>query len=228
MYFPDFIEDHAFVLNSIGATSDAGGTNGTSGNGSASVGTDGSTIQGNGGQNSQNEQIADISPYLSQLVNTQYGKLIGIDAAFGGNESADDASQGMSDSKRGNSGDAQGDSGRKGNANANFDFSALAQNPNIKVLCSKDGRMVILDDEYGSVSIVCDNGTYISLSGDGINIVTDEKIVFSATNDISLKADKAVSLLADEEVSISCKESEFSITPEQIKLFGNNIRINEE
>lgn len=228
LYFPDFIEDHAFVLNSIGATSDAGGTNGTSGNGSASVGTDGSTIQGNGGQNSQNEQIADISPYLSQLVNTQYGKLIGIDAAFGGNESADDASQGMSASKRGNSGESQGDSGRKGNANANFDFSALAQNPNIKVLCSKDGRMVILDDEYGSVSIVCDNGTYISLSGDGINIVTDEKIVFSATNDISLKADKAVSLLADEEVSISCKESEFSITPEQIKLFGNNIRINEE
>lgn len=134
----------------------------------------------------------------------------------------------MSGSERGNSGASQGDSGRNGNANANFDFSLLAQNPNIKVLCSKDGRMVILDDEYGSVSIVCDNGTYISLSDSGISIVTDEKIEFSATKDISLKADKAISLLADEEVTISCEGSQLSITPEKIKLFGNNIKINEE
>lgn len=229
LYFPDFIEDHAFVLNSIGATTNAGRTDGTSGNGDASAGTNGKTGQGSAGtQNSQSEQIADISPYLSALVNTQYGKLIGIDATFGDNNSTDEASQGMSGSERGNSGASQGDSGRKGNTNANFDFSLLAQNPNIKVLCSKDGRMVILDDEYGSVSIVCDNGTYISLSDNGINIVTDEKIEFSATKDISLKADKAISLLADEEVTINCEGSQLSITPEKIKLFGNNIKINEE
>lgn len=227
LYFPDFIEDHAFVLNSIGATTNAGRTGGTSGNGDASAGTDGKTLQGSAGTNSQSEQIADISPYLSALVNTQYGKLIGIDATFGDNHSTDEASQGMSGSERGNSGASQGDSGRNGNANANFDFSLLAQNPNIKVLCSKDGRMVILDDEYGSVSIVCDNGTYISLSDSGISIVTDEKIEFSATKDISLKADKAISLLADEEVTINCEGSQLSITPEKIKLSGNNIKINE-
>lgn len=229
LYFPDFIEDHAFVLNSIGATSDAGRTNGTSGNGYASAGTGGETSQGNSGtQNSLKEKYADITPFMAKLVNVEYGKLIGIDATFDDNKSTDEASQGEPSAKRGNSGESQGDSGRKENTNANFDFSLLSQNPNIKVLCSKNGRMVILDDEYGSVSIVCDNGTYITLSDDGINIVTEEKIKFCATKDISLKADKAISLLADEEVSINCKESQFNITPEQIKLFGNNIRINEE
>ncbi len=227
LYFPDFIEDHAFVLNSIGATTNAGRTGGTSGNGSSSAGADGKTGQGSAGTNPQSEQIADITPYMTALVNTQYGKLIGIDATFADNDSTDEASQGMSGSERGNSGASQGDSGRNGNSDANFDFSLLAQNPNIKVLCSKDGRMVILDDEYGSVSIVCDNGTYISLSGSGISIITDEKIEFCATKDISLKADKAISLLADEEVTINCEGSQLSITPEKIKLSGNNIKINE-
>ena len=229
LYFPDFIEDHAFVLNSIGATTNAGRRDGTSGNGSSSTGADGKTGQGNGEkQNSLKEKYADITPFMAKLVNAEYGKLIGIDAKFADNHSEDGESQGDSDSGRGNAGESQGNSGRNGNTDANFDFSLLAQNPNIKVLCSKDGRMVILDDENGSVSIVCDNGTYISLSGSGISIVTDEKIEFSATKDISLKADKAISLLADEEVTISCEGSQLSITPEKIKLFGNNIKINEE
>lgn len=227
LYFPDFIEDHAFVLNSIGATTNAGRTDGTSGNGDASAGTDGKTLQGSAGTNPQSEQIADITPYMTALVNTQYGKLIGIDATFADNDSADEASQVDSASKRGNAGASQGNFGRNGNSNANFDFSLLAQNPNIKVLCSKDGRMVILDDEYGSVSIVCDNGTYISLSDNGINIVTDEKIEFSAEK-ILLRTDKSITMLADEEVTISCKESKFSMTPEQIEMLGNNIKINEE
>jgi len=229
LYFPDFTEDHAFVLNSVGADPQDAVMEGVSGTGTGKNGTGGRTTQDDDpARNSQESQEVDISQYISMLVNTENAKLVNVEAAFSDDGLPDEKSQGMTASGQGTAGYSDGTSGRGGSTGANYDFSVLARNPNIKVLCSKNGRMVILDDEHGSVSIVCDNGTYISLDDNGINIITDEKIEFCAAEDIRLKARKTICLSADEEISISCQDSYLNITPEKIMMFGKNIRMNEE
>lgn len=109
-----------------------------------------------------------------------------------------------------------------------FDFDTMAQNPNVKILCSRNGRMVILDDENGSISIVCDNGTNIVLSEKGITIQTEERIHLNAAKEIKMKAGKTMRLSAEEEITIKCKETGICVKPEEIKLNGNDIKMNEE
>lgn len=108
-----------------------------------------------------------------------------------------------------------------------FDFQNLYNNEDIKVLSTRDKKMIILDDRNGSISIRYSNGTYIVLKGDGIQINSSGYLHLQANGNISLTADGSMSIKADEQIMLGCKESNFLLTPEGIKINGTEIKINE-
>lgn len=108
----------------------------------------------------------------------------------------------------------------------NFDLEALAGDNKVKMIATESGKMLILDDRSGSVSIVCDNGTYVKLSsGGGVSINTDKEITLSGNN-ISLNAKKKVSVKADERLLLECGSSNMELTPAQVLINGNDILLN--
>lgn len=113
----------------------------------------------------------------------------------------------------------------RGNAQ-NFDLEALAGDEKVKMIATESGKMLILDDRSGSVSIVCDNGTYVKLSsGGGVSIITDKAITLSGDN-ICLNAKKKVSVKADEQLLLECGSSNVELTPAQVLINGNDILLN--
>lgn len=227
LYFPDSMEDHAFVLNSVRATPgevNVGGSAGTAGSGGSSK-TQESTQEGTDSENQ--EEVFDMTPYLDRLLNSEYAKLIDIGVTFGDDTESGQEQSVSSAETAGNAG-IMGTAGINGSSRTGYDFDTLAGNNNIKLLCSRAGRMVILDDESGSISIVCDDGTYISLCDDGIIMTTEKNIFMDAARDIKLTAKNAVYLGADEGVTLNCQESCITITPDEIQMFGTDIKMNEE
>lgn len=231
LYFPDHREEHAFVLNSVGANTNEVEIGGNAGSG-GSGGTGGS--QGAGSSASGTGQAAgaaiDITPYLEQLLNSEAGKLVNVEADFGDESSQETGGQDFADGMAAGDGvdGVDGVDAVGGAAQSGYDFETLANNNKIKVLCSRNGRMVILDDESGSISIVCDDGTHISLYDGGIALVTDKRIVFTAKNDIRFNGLGSIYLEAEDEVVLSCQDSFFKMTPEEILVLSNDIRMNEE
>lgn len=233
LYFPDHLEDHSFVLNSVRAEprdvviASSAGSNTASGKPSSGGTTSpGETIQ----TGDQPVQTIDITPYLAMLASPENGKLINITATME-KESAVNAAdvQSQAGGSTGNTGSgAASTAGNAGAVQRNYDFQTMAQNENIKILCTKNGRMVVLDDDAGSVSIVCDDGTYIALEDRGIFIVTEEKITFRASKEICLSAGAELQLSAEKEINIKCKDTEISVTEEKISMEGTDILLNGE
>lgn len=234
LYFPDHIEDHAFVLNSVRsepsetmiASSDGKGSISESGSDSGN-----SVLEVIAQTGQQAVKTIDVSPYLAMLAAPENGKLINVTATMREDSvNAAEGGQSRTDGGNGNGGNASGTptSGIAGAAQKSYDFQAMAQNENIKILCTKNGRMVILDDDSNSVSVVCSNGTYIALEESGISIVTDEKIVFQASKDIRLKAGAEMFLSAEESIQIKCKDTKIDVLPQKISIEGTDILLNEE
>lgn len=233
LYFPDHVEDHAFVLNSVRTSPQTAAAGRSS---SVSTGSSGQERQENGTiaalqvqPETQEPELVDITSLLDMLASPENGKLINVSAVYKG-DTALAGSQGQqagSGSNNGSGGKPESASGANGAVQQNYDFQSLAANEKIKVLCTKDGKMVILDDATGSVSIVCNNGTYIGLAGGNITITSNQKITFQAGNEIHLNAGKTLVLSAEESIQINCKESGIEITPEKVGLQGTDIKINE-
>lgn len=87
--------------------------------------------------------------------------------------------------------------------------------------------MVILDDSNGSVSIVCNDGTFIGLAGSNITITSNNKITFYAAEDINLSAGKTLNISAKEKIQINCDQCGLEIVPEKIGIQGTDIKMNE-
>lgn len=234
LYFPDHMEDHAFVLNSVRSEPQDAAIASTAGNSAASEnesGSDDSVSEAVAQTGQQTVRTIDVAPYLAMLASPENGKLINVTATMR-DDSAVAAGQGQrrTDGSNGNAGNASGTS-TPGNAEVtqkSYDFQTMAQNENIKILCTKNGRMVILDDDSNSVSIVCSNGTYIALEDSGISIVTEEKITFQASKEIRLKAGAEMFLSAEESIEIKCKDTKIDVLPQKVSIEGMDILLNGE
>lgn len=110
---------------------------------------------------------------------------------------------------------------------ANFNTTELFQNNNIKVLATKAGRMVILDDESGKLSIVCSDGSYITLTEQEIQIETPAIIRIKSGESLYLEAEKSITLTAEDEISMSCQGSSILVNPDQISIEAVDIKLNE-
>lgn len=108
-----------------------------------------------------------------------------------------------------------------------FDFQNLYDNEEVKVLSTRDKKMIIFDDRNGNISIRYSNGTFIVLKGNGIQINSAGYLHLRASGNISLTADGSMSIKADEQIMLGCKESNFMLTPERITINGTDIKFNE-
>jgi len=109
----------------------------------------------------------------------------------------------------------------------NFEFESLAENEKVKMIVTSGGKMIILDDQSGNVSLVCNDSTYIKLSDSGdISIVTDSDITFESKADINLLAEEMIYMKAKEKVAFECGESLLEMTPEEIKIKAVDIKMN--
>lgn len=232
LYFPDNIEKHAFVLNSVRTVpqkavieSASQKTDATDRDAGKQAGTN--SVKQMGGTE---ETEVDISPILEMLSNPQNGKLINASVTYKeDNDGAFPQQQGQAENNAGNAQRGMGrTSGRAAkSAQPNYDFETLAANENTKVLCTKGGKMVILDDSNGSVSIVCNDGTFIGLAGSNITITSNNKITFYAAEDINLSAGKTLNISAKEKIQINCDQCGLEIVPEKIGIQGTDIKMNE-
>lgn len=234
LYFPDHLEDHSFVLNSVraepseAAIASSSGSNGVSGKPqSAGTGSSGGTAQ----EGDQPVSTIDITPFLAMLAAPENGKLINVTATMESESTSMAAGtppQAGAAAGTAGSGGAASTAGNAGAVQRDFDFQTMAANENIKILCTKNGRMVVLNDDTGSVSIVCDNGTYITLEDTGIHIVAEEKITFWASKEIRINAGEEIHLSAEDGIDIKCKDTEISVTEEKISMKGTDILLNGE
>lgn len=233
LYFPDHLEDHSFVLNSVRAdpkqaAAAFSGQKGIAGGGSDSKDDGGDIAQQVA---SAAVQAVDIAPYLAMLAAPENGRLINVTASMRkATTPPEQTGQPITDGSgamQGNSAGIPGAGAREA-AQEQYDFESMAQNENIKILCSRDGRMVILNDDEGSVSVVCDNGTYIKIMNSGITIMTETEISFTAKGGIHLKAGEELTMAADNSLKLECKDTLVEITPQEIKMKGTDILLNEE
>lgn len=235
LYFPDKNEANAFVLNSICSVShNESETTNTQLSGIGDLAQKGekkgseTTVDKTEGR-AKEEEIFDL---LGKLTNPQGGKLSELqitpktknEEAIPSQISA--APQPVTGSTGGGS-TAEG-GGSSASSGQSVDFEALAQNENVKMLATKDGNMVILDDDSGRVSIICQDGSSIHLAdGQGISIITNNSISFSAKTAITFTAKQSIFFEAEEEIALKCKESSMVMTEEKILITGTDIKLNE-
>lgn len=61
------------------------------------------------------------------------------------------------------------------------------------MIVTAGGKMIILDDNSSSVSIVCNDNTYVRLTdGNGLSIVTDMDVTFESKADINFTAEEMI------------------------------------
>ncbi|KQO06238.1 contractile injection system protein, VgrG/Pvc8 family [Paenibacillus sp. Leaf72] len=109
----------------------------------------------------------------------------------------------------------------------NFEFSSLAEDNKVKMIVTEGGKMIILDDNSSSVSIVCNDSTFIRITdGSGISISTDMDITFESGADISFTAEEMIYMKATDKIALQCGESQMEITPEEIKIKSTDIKLN--
>lgn len=232
LYFPDNAENHAFVLNSVRTVPQK-----------AVIDSESQQKKDSSGENGQQADVdcaeeikaaedteIDIYPILEMLANPQNGKLINASVTYKENNDGVSPQQGGQAANYGKNAQKGmgGSSGiRAKSAQPNYEFQTLAANENTKVLCTRGGKMVILDDSNGSVSIVCNDGTFIGLAGSNITITSNNKITFYAAEDINLTAGKTLNISAKEKIQINCDQCGLEIVPEKIGIQGTDIKINE-
>lgn len=108
-----------------------------------------------------------------------------------------------------------------------FDLEELSGDEQVKMIATDSGKMLILDDRSGSVSIVCSNGTYITLSdSDGISIVTDADIKLNSDKNINITAKEKITISAETNLNLACGDSMIEIGTDEILVHGTDIKLN--
>lgn len=225
LYIPGMKEEQAFVLNSIrdkvsGRETDGGSFRA----GSAAPGEELKQQE----KQKTNEEGTNILSWLSNLSTMPHGTLVAV--GVGTSEAAEETQEPDTASQETRQGGMPEQASYSGNGIQSqapeFDFQNLYNNEEVKVLSTRDNKMIILDDQNGSISIRYSNGTYIVLKGDGIQINSEGYLHLRASGNISLTADGSMSIKADEQILLGCKESSFLLTPEGIAINGTDIKIN--
>lgn len=226
LYIPGMKEEQAFVLNSIRdkvSGEKTGGRSFQAGTAAASSGTDKqekSKIDGAG---------TNVLSWLDKLSDLPLGTLVAVGVST--SEAAEETQDQGAAAQENSQGDTPVQASYSGNGIQSqapeFDFQNLYNNEQVKVLSTRDNKMIILDDRNESVSIRYSNGTFIVLNGDGIQINSAGYLHLRASGNINLTADGSMSIKADEQIMLGCKESMFLLTPEGIAINGTDIKINE-
>ena len=226
LYMPGMREEQAFVLNSIRNTVSGQ----ESGRGNFQTGS--SAAGGKSGQQEQrntDKGRTNILSWLNELSEMPLGTLVAV--GVGTSETAEEIQRQDSGNQENSQGNLSVQAAFSGNETQSqapeFDFQNLYDNEDVKVLSTKDKKMIILDDRNGSISIRYSNGTFIVLKRDGIQINSAGYLHLRASGNISLTADGSMSIKADEQIMLGCKESNFMLTPEGITINGTDIKINE-
>lgn len=226
LYIPDMREEQAFVLNSIRNKVSGGETGaGSFRAGGAATASESQTEEtGKASGNGTN-----VLSWLNQLSGIPCATVVGVGVET--SETAEEMqSQDAGSMQSGQTGTAA-QASYSGNGTQSqapkFDFQNLYNNEEVKVLSTRDNKMIILDDRNGSVSIRYSDGTFITLKGDGIQVHSAGYLHLRASGNISLTADGSMSIKADEQIILGCKESEFLLTPDGIAMNGTDIKINE-
>lgn len=231
LYFPEAREDSAFVLTSVRVTAQGKSSSSQS-----------KAIEGQ--QDGQKEaeqaevplaaaphnaqQEVDVTPYIDALASQPEGKLVDFAVRFedGSGGSAKEIFEKQFYGQGGGQVNAGG-SQSPVLPRSDYDFESLAGDDKVKVLSSSDGKMVILDDRTGCVTVCLNSSTFINLSGSGISIRTPNAITLWAGGSINLNAKKSISIEAKENVDISCENSVIHLDPEKAVINGTDIKLNE-
>lgn len=228
LYIPGMREEQAFVLNSIRdkvSGQETGGGSFQAGSAEAGSELEQKEMNQSGGDGTG----TGILTWLGEISRMPMGTLVAIGA--GASEDAETVQEpdiAGQDSRQGGAAAQAAYSGSGTQSQApEFDFQNLYNSEDVKVLSTRDKKMIILDDRNGSISIRYSNGTYIVLKGDGIQISAAGYLHLQAAGNISLTAEGSMSIRADEQVMLGCGESSFLLTPEGIAINGTDIKINE-
>ena len=170
-----------------------------------------------------------VLSWLNQMSKMPYGTIVGVGVET--SEAAEEMQNPDGDSMQSSRAGTAAPASYSGNGTQSqapeFDFQNLYNNEEVKVLSTRDHKMIILDDRNGSVSIRYSNGTFIVLKGDGIQIHSAGYLHLRASGNISLTANGSMSIKAEEQITLGCEESEFLLTPDGIAIHGTDIKINE-
>lgn len=113
-------------------------------------------------------------------------------------------------------------------ANKPIDFETMAGDEKVKMLVTEQGKMVVLDDRSGVVTILCNNGTYITLSdGAGISIITSNDVTINAMQNIAMTAKEKVFIQAETEVKLEAGASNITLDTATIKEKATDIYLND-
>lgn len=227
LYFPEAQEETAFVLNSVrgnGTGKENGGTMAEVSGNESDRRTADTPVQK---VDTLEDSTIDITPFIDQLAAPVGGQLADIKIAFDGGP-YESMSEILSKTAEG-----QGDSfvGQKGRgvspvSQQNYDFDTLSSDDKIKVLATPDGKMIVLNDRTGTVTVYLDASTYVSLNRTEITIRAGKNVTLWADGNINLNAEKSIIIEAEEEMKLRCKASEIDVMPEEVKISGNDLRLN--
>lgn len=116
----------------------------------------------------------------------------------------------------------------EGAANKPVDFEIMAGDEKVKMLVTGQGKMVVLDGRSGVVTILCNNGTYITLSdGAGISIITSNDVTINAMQNIAMTAKEKVFIQAETEVKLEAGASNITLDTATIKEKATDIYLND-
>ena len=105
------------------------------------------------------------------------------------------------------------------------DFARSASDPNVKMLTTKSGRMILLGPD--SITIQYDGGTSVVLSdSDGIVLKTSQDVTICATGFINAVAEKDIVLMADEKITIRNQQSSIELEPGSITIKSDDTKMN--
>lgn len=232
LYMPNSREEQAFVLNSI--RDKVGSRAKSSGGFQAGASVDNNDQSEGQGSLKAEKKGTDIVSWLEAVSRTPYGTLMGIGLS---------TSEGEKNGQE-QSGEEQGREEQETKKNGvptqavysgdgvqsqvpDFDFQDLYDNEDVKVLSTRDDKMIILDDKNDRVSICYSNGTFIVLKGDGIQINAEGYLHLRASGNINLTADGSMVIMADEQIVLNCQKSQLLISSEGVGINGTDIKINE-
>lgn len=226
LYFPEDVEGAAFVLNSVKGTSNTGGGSVSSSHSEPGGVQPPPPKAAQAADAGSAEETVDLTPYINAIATQPGGELSDFKVEFtdGTNLSKEalmgGAGQGgrVAGSSRGTAAPLSGQSSS---------FESLAGDDKVKMLSTSDGKMVVLNDRTGSVSIFLNSSTYVVLDGGGVRIRSPQNVTIWADGDINLNAKTSVSVQAGEQLNMQCGGSGVVLEPGKAIICGTDIKLNE-
>lgn len=235
LYFPEAREASAFVLSSVQTSGQAQGkaADRQAGPGEADSARQAKAQQAATMSNVPDKEVPatkDISAQVDTLAEPEAVQMADLGVQF--DDDSAYSLQEMGSKPGGGSGGAGrhtgiGESVLPPAADQSYDFENLLQNDSIKVLASNGGKMVILDDSDGSVSVVLNDGTYLVLNDHYVGICSAAGITLKTDGEISLKAGQNINLNGETGINLTCASEQIVIAEDGISLNGSEIKINE-